>query len=179
MTLSIFRVFARFIVLCFGLTLYPSLGLAKSSHAPLKEVHDFQHLGQLMRQKNVPLLLEFHSDSCPYCRLLEEDFLQPMAASREYTDKVLIRQLQIDLDADIIDFDGKTTTAGKFARRYRAFMTPTMIFLDNKGVEVADRIVGINTPSLFSAYIDIEIEKALNRVRAKRSLAKRDVLLEE
>ncbi len=150
-----------------------------SINSGLIEEHNFKQLAKVMRQKNLPLLLEVHADHCPYCRQLEEDFLAPMAASSEYEDKIIIRQLQVGLDGEIIDFQGNKITAGQFARRYNAFMTPTMIFLDSNGEEVAEKIVGINTPSLFSAYIDIEIEKALTEVRAKSSLAKREVLQEE
>ncbi len=157
-------------------SLYPLSACSSSLQNNLIEVRDFQRLAQLMHQKNLPLLLEFHAESCSYCRLLEEDFLNPMTTSNEYRDKIIVRQIQIDLDEEVIDFQGNKTTSGQFSRRYNAFMTPTMIFLDANGVEVAERIVGINTPSLFSAYIDIEIEKALSKVRAKKSLAKREVL---
>jgi len=132
-----------------------------------------------MREKNLPLLLEFHAEYCAYCRQLEEDFLAPMTKDREYSDKIIIRQLSLDLSKTIIDFQGKHVSVSTFANRYQAFMTPTMIFVDAKGKEVAEKIVGINTPSLFAAYIDIEIEKALNNVRAKNSLAKRKVLQEK
>ncbi len=155
---------------------YPLVACSESMENNLIEVKNFQHVAQLMRQKNLPLLLEFHAESCSYCRLLEEDFLNPMTTSPEYIDKIIVRQLQIDLDDEVIDFQGNKVTAGQFARRYNAFMTPTMVFLDANGREVAEKIIGINTPSLFSAYIDIEIEKALTEVRAKISLARRELL---
>lgn len=144
-----------------------SIASSSTGYDSLKEERDFQGLAKVMKEKKLPLLVEFHADGCPYCSLLEEDFLNLMIGTAEYDNKIIIRQLKIDSGDTLIDFDGRTITTNKFAERYKAYMTPTMVFLNARGEEVAEKIVGINTPSLFSAYIDIEIKKALNNVRAE------------
>lgn len=149
---------------------FPFALSANSAHqnlSQLKEEHNFQQLATLMKAKKLPLLIEFHADSCPYCKQLEEDFLSLMVGTPEYDNKIIIRQLKLDSGGDVIDFNGNTVSAHDFATRYKAYMTPVMIFVNASGDEVAERIVGINTPSLFGAYIDAEIDKALKKVRAQ------------
>ncbi len=149
---------------------FPFALSANSEHqnlSQLKEEQNFQHLASIMKAKKLPLLIEFHADSCPYCKQLEEDFLNLMVGTPEYDNKIIIRQLKLDSGGDVIDFNGNTLSVHEFAARYKAYMTPVMVFVNADGDEVAERIVGINTPSLFGAYLDAEIDKAFMVVRAK------------
>jgi len=129
------------------------------------EENDFQQLAVEMKARSVALVLEFHADECPYCRMLEEEFLKPMLRNPEYAKKVLIRKVKIDSHVDIIDFSGAKIQVGEFSRRYGAILTPTLVFLDSDGREVAERIVGINTPELFGGYVDMAINRALMSIR--------------
>jgi thioredoxin-related protein len=40
---------------------------------------------KLSRSKNLVLVLEFSSNNCNYCRLLENEFLKPMLINRNYS----------------------------------------------------------------------------------------------
>jgi len=153
-------------LLLFSVLLGCSDSTASSS---VQEEKNFAVLAEEMRQRQVILLLEFHADSCPYCIALEEDFLQPMLLNKGYVPKVIIRKIQIDSGDIIVDFNGNTVEASMFANDYGVSLTPTLLFLDAEGKEVAERIVGLNTPSLFGAYIDMGIEKALKKIRAKNA----------
>ena len=129
-------------------------------------VTDLQQDGELARKQDLPILLTFTSSICSYCYLLEEDFLQPMLLSGDYTDRVLIRKLVIDAGRSITDFNGEPSTGDKLSSRYRVFVTPTLLFVDGNGRELAERILGINTPELFGGYLDECIDTALERIRA-------------
>ena len=50
---------------------------------------DLAGTGALSRARQLPIMLVFSADDCPYCRLLEEEFLKPMLISGEYDDKVI------------------------------------------------------------------------------------------
>ncbi len=154
------------LLLLFSVLLGCSDSTASSS---VQEEKNFAVLAEEIRQKQVVLLLEFHADSCPYCIALEEDFLQPMLLNNGYVPKVIIRKMQIDSGDTLIDFNGNPIEASVFAKGYGVSLTPTLLFLDAEGREVAERIVGLNTPSLFGAYIDMGIEKALKKIRAKNA----------
>jgi thioredoxin-related protein len=126
---------------------------------------DLQQLGNQALSRELPILLTFTSIICSYCELLEEDFLQPMLLSGEYRDKVIIRKLELGPGASVTGFDGRKIMSGELSSRYRVFVTPTLLFVDGNGEELAERIVGINTPELFGGYLDNCIETALQRIR--------------
>lgn len=130
---------------------------------------DLQQDGRQATARRLPILLVFSAVSCGYCRQLEDEFLEPMLISGEYTDKVIIRRLLLDIGQHATDFDGMQREAGAIATRYRAWLTPTIVFLDGTGREVAERIKGINTPELFGGYLDACIDTALLMIREPAS----------
>ena len=126
---------------------------------------DLQADGRQALERGLPILLEFSAVNCAYCRQLEREFLIPMLISGEYGDKVIIRRLLLDTGAHVTDFDGDYRAATAIAGRYKAWVTPTMVFIDGNGNELAERITGINTPELFGGYLDACIDTALLRIR--------------
>ena len=73
-----------------------------------------------------------------------------MIASGEYLGRLLIREILIDSPGSSVrDFKGNTQTSRAFAIGYKIQLTPTLLFLDPDGNELAERIVGIQTPELF------------------------------
>ena len=77
------------------------------------------------------------AEDCPYCHLIEEKVLRPMIMSREYDDKILLRKINIDDSRSFQDFDGNLITNREFAKRYKVNLTPTVLFLDHTGSEIA------------------------------------------
>ena len=126
---------------------------------------DLQYDGQQALGLQLPILLVFSAVSCGYCRQLEDQFLKPMLISGEYSDKVIIRRLLLDTGQHTTDFDGTRQDAASIARRYRVWLTPTIVFIDGSGRELAERMTGINTPELFGGYLDACIDTALLKIR--------------
>jgi len=126
---------------------------------------DLRADGQQARERQLPILLVFSAVECGYCRQLEDEFLEPMLISGEYTDKVVIRRLLLDIGQQVSDFDGTQQAATSIASRYKAWVTPTMVFIDSTGRELAERMIGINTPELFGGYLDACIDTALLKLR--------------
>ena len=127
---------------------------------------DLQQLGAQARDLRLPILLSFSALDCSYCDLLEEEFLEPMLLSGEYTERIIIRKLVLDNGSRVGDFAGRQTDASLLSDRYRIFVTPTILFLDADGRELAERMIGINTPEMFGGYLDNCIETALQGIRA-------------
>lgn len=121
--------------------------------------------GEYAQAHKLPILLAFTADYCDYCKLLEEDFLKPMLISGHYQDKILIRKVVVDSSYHLTDFDGTATYADQFASRYKVRLFPTLLFLDSQGNELAERMIGINTPEFYGGYLDQNIDLALSRVR--------------
>ena len=133
------------------------------------EENDFQQLAQQMKQDNRGLVLMLHAEHCPYCKQMDEEILSPMVLSGEYDKRVFIRKLQIDEARDVIDFSGKTVEPSDISDNYNAMLTPTLVFLDYNGKEMAEQMVGINTVELFGAYLDNEIDDMMKHLRTEHS----------
>jgi thioredoxin-related protein len=132
---------------------------------------DLQREGAHALEQRLPVLLAFSADECSYCEMLEEDFLEPMLLGGDYRDKIIIRKLVLDNGSSVIDFNGKAVDATRLSDRYRVFVTPTILFVDANGKELAERMTGINTPELYGGYLDACIETALLSIRNPDSLA--------
>ena len=116
----------------------------------------------------IPLLLEFAADYCEYCVLLEEEVLKPMLLDRDYDQRVLVRKLIIDQAARLRDFDGRRVTAARLAERYRISVTPTLIFVDRRGQELTERMVGVTTLEFYAGYLDRALDSASETLRQRQ-----------
>lgn len=128
---------------------------------------DLQADARLAAERRVPLMLVVSADYCQFCKLLAEEFLKPMLLSGDYTDKVVIRELRIDSNGRVRDFDGEMTDADTLAYRHRASLTPTLLFFDSTGQQIVPRIVGVGTLEFFGGEIDRAIETGLQRIRGR------------
>ncbi|SCZ66752.1 thioredoxin family protein [Thiohalomonas denitrificans] len=128
---------------------------------------DLQADGKLAQQRNVPLLMMFYAEHCYYCTRVEEDFLEPMLISGDYTDKVIIRRVDLENPRRIIDFDGAAVSVSEFAARYQVRVTPTLVYVDSGGRPLTENMVGLTTPDFYGDYIDRRIDTALDQLREK------------
>lgn len=132
----------------------------------LRETSDLYSLGEVAHERDVPILVMFSQQNCTYCVILEKEYLRPMLKSGDYKDKVIIRKVMIDSFDTLRNFDGSEIDASKFSGDYRAYVTPTMVFLDHNGKELTRRLMGIGTEGFFADEIDQAINKSLQRLRA-------------
>jgi hypothetical protein len=49
-------------------------------------------------------------------------------------------------DSNAAIISGKHIATTQLSSRYKVFVTPTILFLDGGGSELAERMIGINTP---------------------------------
>ena len=110
------------------------------------------------------------SDHCPYCYQLESDFLIPMQISGDYEDRAVIRKIEIGYGSSVRDFDGSWVDADEIADRYNVSVTPTLVFIDSKGSQLARKQVGLTTPDYFGGYLDESIATALDMLRRTKPL---------
>lgn len=170
------RLLAVFLVfLCFA-SVSPVFA---SDDVKVKEVKDFSKLGVRSHEARLPILLMFSAEHCSYCVKLEEDFLKPMLRSGDYDDKVLIRKVKIDGFDSVRDFDGNKIDASKFADRYKVYVTPTVVFIDGDGAQLAPKRVGLSTPDFYGGYLDQSINTALDVLRRNKPLRVKLSALEE
>lgn len=152
------------------LTLFNSVFAANGDNNRVVEENDFSQLAATLEEKRLPLVLMFSSEYCAYCVRVENDFLIPMQISGDYTRRAVIRKVKIDYGNTIRDFDGNEVDADEFAARYAISVTPTVLFLDAHGRQLAPRRVGLMTPDFYGGYLDESIDTALDMLRRSKPL---------
>lgn len=128
-------------------------------------LQDFSALGEHALETDKVIMIEVSAEYCDYCHLLEEEIIKPMLRNADYTQKLLIRQIDVDDYSTITGIDGKETSHAELARQYKATLTPTLLFLDGNGNEVSPRIIGVNSLDLFGGYVDEAINNGLRKIR--------------
>lgn len=154
-------------VIWFGMLLWQGAAAEAEilPYVKVREPTDLQAVGQEARQHQLPLLIMFSRQGCPYCDVVREEFLKPMLRSGDYTQRVVILEIHTDSYAQLRDFDGQMITTEALARRYRASFAPTVVFLDHQGKELVERLIGITTRDFYGGFLDEAIEQALLRLR--------------
>ena len=100
-------------------------------------------------------------EGCSFCVRLEEEILQPLRESGEFTEKVRFTFVDIGFPMPLNDFDGSSTTTTRFASRYKGFGTPTLLFLSHAGKVLAPAKFGVPDIIDFYAY---EIEETIRNL---------------
>ncbi len=126
---------------------------------------NLQRDGQLATERNVPLLLMVSAEHCPYCLVMESDYLVPLLRNRSYDELVLIRKIHLDSFDDIVDFSGEVVAPTDVSQRYGVWVTPTLLFLNGKGEEMHKKMIGLGVRDFVSDYIDESISTATDTMR--------------
>jgi thioredoxin-related protein len=141
-------------------------GLAFTAQADgLSPVQDFRIEAKESSEIQAPILVLFMSTSCPYCEIALQDFLLPMQRDPEYKNKVILRQIEIGSAEKLVDFNGKITSQGAFARARKIGAVPTVMLFDSKG-QVLTSIVGLLTVDFYLAYLDNAINDSQAKIKA-------------
>ena len=134
-------------------------------YVKVREPTDLQAVGWEARQRQLPIMIMFSREGCPYCDVVREEFLKPMLRSGDYTDRVIMLEIHSDGYAPIRDFNGQMISADALAHRYQAGFAPTVVFLNHQGKELAERLIGITTLDFYGGFLDEAIEESLQRLR--------------
>ncbi len=125
--------------------------------------HDFQALANKARQERRIIMLLVSQVDCAYCHLIKEEIIRPMILGGDFKNEILIREMFMDEGETVIDFQGMRREAADFAHGYGVFVTPTLLFLDPDGKELAEQMVGVNTMEMYYYYVDQSIRAALKK----------------
>ena len=134
---------------------------AEASGVSIPKAFDLQNDGILAQEKGIPILLEFTMHGCPFCEEVEEEVLRPMLISGDYDNKVLVRNIKIDEDTVITDFNGESISYEDLASRYSVFVAPTLVLVHGNGKAMGLEMVGVTTIDFYGAYLDQAIDQAL------------------
>ncbi len=130
--------------------------------ATLVEARDLAADGALARRRGLPLLVLYSRADCSWCERLRREFLAPM--QRDPAAGVLIRQIDIDSDRPLADWDGHPTTHRAFAEAHRVSLAPTVAFLGPRGETLAEPIVGFPNADFVGSLLERGIGDASARL---------------
>jgi thioredoxin-related protein len=139
-----------------------------SGSGPLQPVyHDIDKARQAAAAHNLPLLIDFFTDDCKWCKRLDTTVLNTPTAEEYFTSRMVLAKV-----------NGHQQT--ELAGQYNVSAYPTLILLDTTGSEI-DRIVGYREAGPFFSTLDDYLvgkntlaflvqryEEAPNRILAKK-----------
>jgi len=98
---------------------------------------------------------------CPYCDKLKRQVLLPDLKSGQFDNQWLLGEFRIDEGESVIDFTGKRVPAPALAKQWRAELTPTVLFLNRRGEEIAPRITGLKLVDFYDDYLQRSLTQGL------------------
>ncbi|MGH1540294.1 MAG: thioredoxin fold domain-containing protein [Arenicella sp.] len=108
-----------------------------------------------------PVVLMIEQSDCIYCERVKEEFLQPLSKSDDYGDKVHIVRVSLDSGEYLQGPDNKDVETTEFCGRYEANFSPTVLFLNGQGQQIAEKIVGINSSDFYGYYLEKSLKAAI------------------
>lgn len=135
---------------------------AAGPHAALPTPASLPEAAQGARRRGEPLVVMTTLEGCPYCDVVRNHHLLPMLRN----DAVVAVQIDVrDNRRNLRGFDGQLTSPADQASAWKARFTPTVLFFDDRGLEIAERLVGVAVPDFYGAYLEDRLEAARARLR--------------
>lgn len=95
------------------------------------------------------LLLVFEQEGCPYCRFMREKILSRKDVQDYYRSSFVALPVDIWSAVPIKDFAGREQTEKDFSRASKVRATPTFVFYDLAGNEIARYAGSTDSPEEF------------------------------
>lgn len=136
------------------------LGGCTAAGEALPVAVDLRADAQEVRARRLPIVLFFHSTTCPFCRELEELYLKPLQKKNEQAPRFLLRTVEISETRPLVAFNGSKTDFRAFARQQGVSLVPHLRFLGPDGEALAPDLVGLTTREFYSVYLEDSIRGA-------------------
>lgn len=117
----------------------------------------------LLQAQGSVLLLLFARDGCRWCERARREVLLPLQEEAR-TRRLLLREIDVDSDAPLIDFTGRPTTQRRFAAAAGVRLTPTLMVFGPDGGRLPEPLVGFLTADFYAEYVERTLEEARRRL---------------
>jgi thioredoxin-related protein len=111
-----------------------------------------------------PLVLMVSLPGCPWCELLRRNYLTPMRGEGVAAFEFMINERS----QRITDFKGLQITPAAWSEAMKVKITPTLLFFNAQGNEIAPRIEGVASADFIGAILDERLAIARERIKAMR-----------
>ncbi len=128
---------------------------------------DLRADAQAARTQRLPIVLFFHSATCPFCREVEESYLRPLLKNNKQTPRFLLRSVEVNQTRPLVSFDGSQTEFRRFARQQGVTLVPHLRFLGPDGKTLAPDLVGLTSRDFYGGYLEDSITAAAEKLRGK------------
>jgi len=132
---------------------------------PLPSPRSLRGAAQAAASRGEPLVVMTTLEGCPYCDIVRNSHLNPMLKAGE----VVAVQVDVrDRRTPMQGFAGEMSTPYDQVKAWKARVAPTLLFLDDQGREVAERLEGISSADFYGAYLDDRLAQARAVIRQRR-----------
>jgi thioredoxin-related protein len=107
-------------------------------------------------------LLFYAEAGCEFCERARTTHLLAMAADEKMRARVVMRQIDIDSDAALEDFAGRSVSHRSFARAQGVRLYPTIVLYGPDGRQTAERLTGFTNPDYYGYSVERRIDAALS-----------------
>lgn len=126
---------------------------------------DLRADGQLARAQRLPIVLFFHSTTCPFCREVEDLYLARLQKENERVPQFLLRTVEISQTQPLVAFDGTRTDQRALAKRQGVTLVPHLRFLGPDGEPLVPDLIGLTSRDFYGAYLEGSINSAGEKLR--------------
>ena len=113
------------------------------------------------RARGEPLVVMVTLRGCAFCDVVRRHHLLPMLRRGE------VHAVQIDMldrATRLEAFDGRRLTGQEQARAWRITVAPTLLFFDERGRELAERMEGMGLADFYGPYLEERLRLARQRL---------------
>jgi thioredoxin-related protein len=142
----------------------PARAQKPSKTALLPSPADLRLAAQQASSRGEPLVLMVSLPGCPWCELLRRNYLTPMRAEGVAAFEFMITERS----QRIADFKGQSITPAAWSEAMKIKITPTLLFFNAQGQEIAPRIEGVASADFVGAIIDERLATAREIIKAAR-----------
>ena len=128
---------------------------------------DLRADGQHARAQRLPIVLFFHSTTCPFCREVEELYLERLQRENESVPQFVLRTVEISQARPLVAFDGSRTSYRAFAKQQGVTLVPHLRFLGPDGEALVPDLVGLTPRDFYGAYLEGSISNAGEKLRQR------------
>jgi len=139
----------------------PGLSAARAQDSTLPVPDSLPEVAAAAALLGEPLVLLISLAGCPYCELVRRHYLLPARAGGLPAWQINMRDRQRVLTG----FDGQASHAAEQIARWKIRLAPTVLFLNAKGEEVAERLRGIASVDFYGAYLDERLATARSKIK--------------
>lgn len=125
---------------------------------------DLRSEAEQARRLGGPLIILFSRRDCKYCADVRRDYLRPLVDNPHFRQRLLVRQIDQDSPAALLDFTGEKTSHAAFAAKEKIKLVPVVAFFGPPGRPLAEPIVGARLADFYQGYLDTAIAESIRKL---------------